>query len=164
MKTTLNQLVKISGVSRYHLAKIIADLEIEPEIEVRKNIKVQVFSDIQKQQILELAVQKKTSKTESVEADLIPTSTVEHTHLLLQLKVAEVNLQHLTKENENLKKINDYLQKALTEQQQLSRSLGESIKTSDARLASVIQSFSQLPKELTEKQPEKKSFWLRLFG
>jgi hypothetical protein len=33
MKTTLNQLVKISGVSRYHLLKIIADLEIEPEIE-----------------------------------------------------------------------------------------------------------------------------------
>ena len=64
MKTTLNQLVKISGVSRYHLEKIIADLELEPEIEVRKNIKVQVFSDIQKQQILELAAQKKATKTD----------------------------------------------------------------------------------------------------
>ena len=39
MKTTINQLVKISGVSRYYLEKIIADLEIEPEVEIRRNIK-----------------------------------------------------------------------------------------------------------------------------
>ena len=45
MKTTLNQLVKLSGVSRYHLVKIIEALEIQPEIETRKNIKVQVFDD-----------------------------------------------------------------------------------------------------------------------
>ncbi len=57
MKITLNQLVKISGASRYHLQKIIDEHQITPEIESRKNIKVQVFTDDQKQQILELVNQ-----------------------------------------------------------------------------------------------------------
>ena len=156
MKTTLNQLVKISGVSRYHLAKIIADLEIEPEIEVRKNIKVQVFSDIQKQQILELAVQKKTSKTESVEADPIPKSTVEHTHLLLELSAAKAQLQLLIQEH-------DYLKEALKREQENSKVLSEQLANSDQRMSVVIAALSQ-PKELTEKADEKKSFWQRLFG
>ena len=156
MKTTLNQLVKISGVSRYHLAKIIADLEIEPEIEVRKNIKVQVFSDIQKQQILELAAQKKTSKTESVEVDPIPTSTVEHTHLLLELSAAKAQLQLLIQEH-------DYLKEALKREQENSKVLSEQLANSDQRMSVVIAALSQ-PKELTEKADEKKSFWQRLFG
>ena len=156
MKTTLNQLVKISGVSRYHLAKIIADLEIDPEIEVRKNIKVQVFSDIQKQQILELAAQKKTSKTESVEADPLPKSTVEHTHLLLELSAAKAQLQLLIQEH-------DYLKEALKREQENSKVLSEQLANSDQRMSVVIAALSQ-PKELTEKADEKKSFWQRLFG
>ena len=156
MKTTLNQLVKISGVSRYHLEKIIADLELEPEIEVRKNIKVQVFSDIQKQQILELAAQKKATKTEIVEADPVPKSTLEHTLLLSELSAAKAQLQMLIQEH-------DYLKEALKREQENSKILSEQLANSDQRMSVVIAALSQ-PKELTTKTDEKKSFWHRLFG
>ncbi len=153
MKTTLNQLVKITGVSRYHILKMISDLEIEPEIEVRKNIKVQVFSDIQKQQILELADQKKASKAEIVEADPIPKNTVENALLLSELSAAKARVEALLDER-------NYLRNALEREQEQSHLLAQQIQSSDARLASVIHSYSQQPKELTEK----KSFWQRLFG
>ena len=153
MKTTLNQLVKISGVSRYHLLKIIADLEIEPEIEVRKNIKVQVFSDIQKQQILEVAIQKKTSKTESVEADPIPKRSVEQTLLLSELSAAKAMVEALLNER-------NYLREALSKEQETSKVLSEQIANQDQRMGVVIAALSQnQPKGLTEK----KSFWHRLF-
>jgi hypothetical protein len=154
MKTTLNQLVKITGVSRYHILKMISDLEIEPEIEVRKNIKVQVFSDIQKQQILELADKKKASKAEIVEADPIPKSSLEHTLLLQELKA---RVEALLDER-------NYLRTALEREQEQSNLLAQQIQSSDARLASVIHSYSQIPRELAEKQEEKKSFWQRIFG
>lgn len=158
MKTTLNQLVKISGVSRYHLLKIIADLEIEPEIEVRKNIKVQVFSDLQKQQILEVAAQKKTSKTESVEADPIPKSSVEQTLLLSELSAAKAMVEALLNER-------NYLREALSKEQETSKVLSEQIANQDQRMGVVIAALSQnQPKELAEKTDEKKSFWQRLFG
>lgn len=157
MKTTLNQLVKITGVSRYHILKMISDLEIEPEIEVRKNIKVQVFSDIQKQKILELAAQKKASKTEIVEADPIPKSILEHTLLLQELSAAKARVEALLDER-------TYLRTALEREQEQSNLLAQQIQSSDARLASVIHSYSQIPKELAEKQKEKKSFWKRIFG
>jgi len=156
MKTTLNQLVKFSGVSRYHLLKMIADLEIEPEIETRKNIKVQVFNDIQKQQILEVAAQKKASKIELVEADRIPKSTVEHSLLLSELSAAKARVEALLDER-------NYLRTALEREQEQAHLLAQQIQSSDARLASVIHSYSQIPKELAEKQKEKKSFWKRLF-
>ena len=156
MKTTLNQLVKISGISRYHLVKLIADLEIEPEIETRKNIKVQVFSDIQKQQILELAAQKKATKTELVEANPIPKSTLEHTLLLSELSAAKAQLQMLIQEH-------DYLQEALKREQENSKILSEQLSNSDQRISVVIAALSQ-PKELTTKTDEKRSFWHRLFG
>ena len=157
MKTTLNQLVKITGVSRYHILKMISDLEIEPEIEVRKNIKVQVFSDIQKQKILELAAQKKASKTEIVEVDPIPKSTLEHALLLQELSAAKARVEALLDER-------NYLRTALEREQEQSNLLAQQIQSSDARLASVIHSFSQIPRELAEKQEEKKSFWQRIFG
>ena len=156
MKTTLNQLVKISGVSRYHLEKIIADLELEPEIEVRKNIRVQVFSDIQKQQILELAAQKKATKTEIVEAGPIPESTVGQTLLQSELSAAKAQLQMLIQEH-------DYLKEALKREQENSKILSEQLANSDQRMSVVIAALSQ-PKELTTKTDEKKSFWHRLFG
>jgi len=157
MKTTLNQLVKLSGVSRYHLVKLIADLEIEPEIEVRKNIKVQVFNDIQKQQILEVAAQKKASKTELVEADPIPKSTVEHSLLLSELSAAKARVEALLDER-------NYLREALSKEQETSKVLSEQIANQDQRMGVVIAALSQnQPKELTEKQEEKKSFWQRLF-
>jgi hypothetical protein len=158
MKTTLNQLVKISGVSRYHLEKIIAELELEPEIETRKNIKVQVFNDIQKQQILELAAQKKAAKTEVVEADSIPKSTVEHTLLRSELSAAKASVEALLDER-------NYLREALSKEQETSRVLSEQIANQDQRMGVVIAALSQnQPKELAEKQEEKKSFWHRLFG
>jgi hypothetical protein len=157
MKTTLNQLVKITGVSRYHILKMISDLEIEPEIETRKNIKVQVFSDIQKQQILELAAQKKASKAETIEADPISKSSLEHTFLLSELSAAQARVEALLDER-------NYLRTALEREQEQSNLLAQQIQSSDARLASVIHSYSQIPKELAEKQKEKKSFWQRIFG
>ena len=157
MKTTLNQLVKITGVSRYHILKMISDLEIEPEIEVRKNIKVQVFRDIQKQKILELAAQKKASKTEIVEVDPIPKSTLEHALLLQELSAAKARVEALLDER-------TYLRTALEREQEQSNLLAQQIQSSDARLASVIHSYSQIPRELAEKQKEKKSFWQRIFS
>jgi len=158
MKTTLNQLVKFSGVSRYHLLKMIADLEIEPEIETRKNIKVQVFNDVQKQQILELAVQKKTSKTEVLQADTTPKSTVEHSLLLSELSAAKARVEALLDER-------NYLREALSKEQETSKVLSGQIANQDQRMGVVIAALSQnQPKELTEKTDEKKSFWQRIFG
>ena len=156
MKTTLNQLVKITGVSRYHILKMISDLEIEPEIEVRKNIKVQVFSDIQKQQILELADKKKASKAETIESDPIPKSSLEYTLLLQELSAAKAQLQMLSQEH-------DYLKDALRREQENSKILSEQLANSDQRMSVVIAALSQ-PKELTAKTDEKRSFWQRLFG
>ena len=157
MKTTINQLVKISGVSRYYLEKIIADLEIEPEVEIRRNIKVQLVDDTQVQQILEVAAQKKAAKAEIIEADAIPKSSLEHTLLLQELSAAKARVEALLDER-------NYLRTALEREQEQAHLLAQQIQSSDARLASVIHSYSQIPKELAEKQKEKKSFWQRIFS
>ena len=157
MKTTINQLVKISGVSRYYLEKIIADLEIEPEVEIRRNIKVQLVDDTQVQQILEVAAQKKAARAEIIEADAIPKSSLEHTLLLQEISAAKARVEALLDER-------NYLRTALEREQEQAHLLAQQIQSSDARLASVIHSYSQIPKELAEKQKEKKSFWKRLFG
>ena len=157
MKTTINQLVKISGVSRYYLEKIIADLEIEPEVEIRRNIKVQLVDDTQVQQILEVAAQKKAAKAEIIEADQIPKSSLEHNLLLQELSAAKARVEALLDER-------NYLRTALEREQEQSNLLAQQIQSSDARLASVIHSYSQIPRELAEKQKEKKSFWQRIFS
>ena len=156
MKTTLNQLVKLSGVSRYHLVKIIEALEIQPEIETRKNIKVQVFDDDQKQQILKRAAQKQVEKTEIVEADPILKNTVEHTHMLLELSAAKAQLQLLIQEH-------DYLKEALKREQETSKVLSEQLANSDQRMSVVIAALSR-PKELTGTADQKRGFWQRIFG
>ena len=157
MKTTINQLVKISGVSRYYLEKIIADLEIEPEVEIRRNIKVQLVDDTQVQQILEVAAQKKAARAEIIEADAIPKSSLEHTLLLQELSAAKARVEALLDER-------NYLRTALEREQEQAHLLAQQIQSSDARLASVIHSYSQIPKELAEKAAEKKSFWQKVFG
>jgi hypothetical protein len=156
MKTTINQLVKISGISRYYLEKIIADLEIEPEVEIRRNIRVQLFDDTQVQRILEVADQKKASKAETIEADPIPKSSLEHTLLLSELSAAKARVEALLDER-------NYLREALSKEQETSKVLSEQISNQDQRLSVVIAALSQ-PKELTEKEPERKSFWQRFFG
>jgi hypothetical protein len=157
MKTTINQLVKISELSRYKIEKIITELGIVPDTEIRKNITVSVVNDQQKQQILEAAEKKKTSKAETIEADPIPKSSLEHTLLLSELSAAKAQVDLLLEER-------NYLRTALEREQQNSHMLAENIQSSDARLASIIHSYSQQPKELTEKKPQKISFWHRLFN
>jgi chromosome segregation ATPase len=156
-KTTINQLAKISEVSRFKIQKIITELGIVPDIEIRKNITVSVVNDQQKQQILEVAAQKKASKAETIEADPIPKSSLEHTLLLQELSAAKARVEALLDER-------NYLRTALEREQEQSHLLAQQIQSSDARLASVIHSYSQIPKELAEKQKEKKSFWQRIFG
>jgi len=158
MKTSLNQLVKLSSLSRYHIEKIIADLEIEPEIEIRKNIKVTVFNDQQKQQILETAAQKKDAKRESTEADPAPKSTLQHTLLISELSAAKARVEALLDER-------NYLREALSKEQETSKVLSEQIANQDQRMGVVIAALSQSQtKELTEKQEQKKPFWRRFFG
>jgi chromosome segregation ATPase len=157
MKTTINQLAKISDLSRYKIEKIITELGIVPDIEIRKNITVSVVNDHQRQQILEAAEKKKTSKAETIEADPIPKSSLEHTLLLSELSAAKARVEALLDER-------NYLRTALEREQEQAHLLAQQIQSSDARLASVIHSYSQIPKELAEKQKEKKSFWKRLFG
>jgi hypothetical protein len=157
MKTTINQLAKISDLSRYKIEKIITELGIVPDIEIRKNITVSVVNDHQRQQILEAAEKKKTSKAETIEADPIPKSSLEHTLLLSELSAAKARVEALLDER-------NYLRTALEREQEQAHLLAQQIQSSDARLASVIHSYSQIPKELAEKAAEKKSFWQRVFG
>lgn len=152
MKTTLNQLVKISGLSRYHIEKIISDLQLEPVVEIRKNIKVAVFDDQQKQQILEAASRKTVAKKEVIIAT--PQSNDEHAVLLSELTAAKAQVQMLLEER-------NYLREALSKEQETSKVLSEQIANQDQRMGVVIAALSQnQPKELTEK----KSFWQRVFG
>lgn len=152
MKTTLNQLTKISGLSRYHIEKIISDLQIEPVVEIRKNIKVAVFDDQQKQQILEAASRKTVAKKEVIIAT--PQSNDEHAVLLSELTAAKAQVQMLLEER-------NYLREALSKEQETSKVLSEQIANQDQRMGVVIAALSQnQPKELTEK----KSFWQRVFG
>lgn len=156
MKITLNQLVKITGVSRYHLQKIIDEYQLEPEIESRKNIKVQVFSDAQKQQILEIVNQKKTVKEELPLQDPLSQKPLEQTSILADLSAAKAQVQLLLEER-------DYLRKALTESQEATKAMAEQMVTQDQRTATIIAALSQ-PKELADKTSEKRGIWRRLFG
>ncbi len=155
-KTTINQLVSISGLSRYKIEKIITELGIVTDTEIRKNITVSVVNDQQKQQILEVAAQKKASKTEIIEADPIPRSSLEHTLLLQEISSLKARVELLLNER-------DYLREALSKEQENSKILSNQLSNQDARLGVVFAALSQ-PKELSEKQEEKKSFWQRIFG
>jgi hypothetical protein len=155
MKTTLNQLVKLSGVSRYHLVKIIEALQIQPEIETRKNIKVQVFDDDQKQQILKRAAQKQVEKTEIVETNE-PSKSISETLLLSEISAAKAKVEALLDER-------NYLREALSREQENSKILAEQIANQDQRLSVVIAAMSK-PKELADAPDQKRGFWQRVFG
>ena len=156
MKITLNQLVKISGVSRYHLQKIISEHQLEPEIETRKNIKVQVFTDAKKQQILEIVDQKKTVKEELPLPDSPIEKLLEQTSIFADLSAAKAQVHLLLEER-------DYLRKALSESQEATKTMAEQLATQDQRTATIIAALSQ-PKELTDTAGQKRGFWQRLFG
>ena len=150
---TLNQIAEDLQFSRYKITQAVKNLGIEPEIQMRKSIRVQVFSDEQAQSIAEHLSVKEVPKT-STKPDDVESSAPS---LLEELATAKAQVELLRDER-------DYLRTALEREQEQSNLLAQQIQSSDARLASVIHSFSQIPRELAEKQEEKKSFWQRVFG
>jgi hypothetical protein len=150
---TLNQIAEDLQFSRYKITQAVKDLGIEPEIQMRKSIRVQVFSNEQAQSIADYLNAKEVPKT-STKPDEAESSAPS---LLEELATAKAQVELLRDER-------DYLRTALEREQEQSNLLAQQIQSSDARLASVIHSYSQIPKELAEKQKEKKSFWQRLFG
>jgi hypothetical protein len=155
---TLNQIVKSSGISRYKIEKYFESLEIEPEIQVRGKTSCQRFTDDQVDRILAYAATQKAVKEDTSVPIPAPTT------LQLPTSIIEQELSAAKAQVELLRDERDYLRTALEREQEQSNLLAQQIQSSDARLASVIHSYSQIPRELAEKQKEKKSFWQRLFG
>lgn len=149
---TLNQLAEDLQFSRYKVTQAVKDLGIEPEIQMRKSIRVQVFSDEQAQSIAEHLNAKDVSKTSTKpdEAESSAPSWLE------ELATAKAQVELLRDER-------DYLRKALSESQEATKTMADQLANQDQRTATIIAALSN-PKELTEKTAEKKSFWQRLFG
>jgi len=149
---TLNQLADDLHFSRYKIIQAVNDLGIEPEIQMRKSIRVQVFSDSQAQSIAEYLNAKEVPKT-STKPDETELSAPS---LLEELATAKAQVELLRDER-------DYLRKALTESQEATKTMAEQMATQDQRTATIIAALSQ-PKELPDKTAEKRGFWQRLFG
>lgn len=149
---TLNQLAEDLQFSRYKVTQAVKDLGIEPEIQMRKSIRVQVFSDEQAQSIAEHLNAKEVPKTSTKPDDAESSAP----SLLEELATVKAQVELLRDER-------DYLRKALTESQEATKSMAEQMATQDQRTATIIAALSQ-PKELAEKTAEKRGFWQRLFG
>ncbi len=145
---TLNQLAEDLQFSRYKVTQAVKDLGIEPEIQMRKSIRVQVFSDEQAQSISEHLNVKEVPKT-SIKPDEAESSAPS---LLEELATAKAQVELLRDER-------DYLRKALSESQEATKTMADQLANQDQRTATIIAALSN-PKELAEK----KSFWQRLFG
>lgn len=152
MMKTLNQLAEDLQFSRYKIIQAVNDLGIEPEIHMRKSIKVQVFTDEQAQSIADYLNAKEVPKT-STKPDEAESSAPS---LLEELATAKAQVELLRDER-------DYLRKALTESQEATKTMADQLANQDQRTATIIAALSQ-PKELPEKVADRKSFWLRLFG
>jgi len=149
---TLNQLAEDLQFSRYKVTQAVKDLGIEPEIQMRKSIRVQVFSDEQAQSIAEHLSVKEVPKTSTKPDDAESSAP----SLLEELATAKAQVELLRDER-------DYLRKALSESQEATKTMAEQMATQDQRTATIIAALSQ-PKELAEKTAEKRGFWQRLFG
>ena len=149
---TLNQLAEDLQFSRYKVTQAVKDLGIEPEIQMRKSIRVQVFSDEQAQSIAEHLSVKEVPKTSTKPDDAESSAP----SLLEELATAKAQVELLRDER-------DYLRKALTDSQEATKTMAEQMATQDQRTATIIAALSQ-PKELAEKTAEKRGFWQRLFG
>jgi uncharacterized protein YlxW (UPF0749 family) len=149
---TLNQLAEDLQFSRYKVTQAVKDLGIEPEIQMRKSIRVQVFSDEQTQSIAEHLSVKEVPKTSTKPDDAESSAP----SLLEELATAKAQVELLRDER-------DYLRKALTDSQEATKTMAEQMATQDQRTATIIAALSQ-PKELAEKTAEKRGFWQRLFG
>jgi DNA-binding transcriptional MocR family regulator len=148
---TINQLAEDLQFSRYKVIQAVNELGIESEIQMRKSIRVQVFSDEQAQSIANHLNNKEVPKTSTKPAEIESSAP----SLLEELATAKAQVDLLRDER-------DYLRKALTESQEATKTMAEQLFTAQ-RVATVIAAMSK-PKELTEKQEEKKSFWHRLFN
>jgi hypothetical protein len=149
---TLNQLAEDLQFSRYKITQAVKDLGIEPEIQMRKSIRVQVFSNEEAESIAEHLNAKEVPKT-STKPDEAESSAPS---LLEELATAKAQVELLRDER-------DYLRKALAESQEATKTMAEQMATQDQRTATIIAALSH-HKELGEKTVEKKPFWLRLFG
>ena len=149
---TLNQLSEDLQFSRYKIIQAVKDLGIEPEIQMRKSIKVQVFTDEQAQSIADHLNAREEHKPSTKTPETLPSGL----SLLEELATAKAQVELLRDER-------DYLRKALTESQEATKAMAEQLATADQRVATVIAAMSK-PKELAEKTDEKKSFWQRFFG
>ena len=149
---TINQLAEDLQISRYKVIQAVNDLGIEAEIQMRKSIRVQVFSDEQAQSISNHLNNKEVPKTSTKPAEIDSSAP----SLLEELATAKAQVDLLRDER-------DYLRKALTESQEATKTMADQLANQDQRTATIIAALSQ-PKELTEKQPEKKSFWQRIFS
>lgn len=150
---TLNQLAEDLHFSRYKIIQAVSDLGIEPDIQLRKSIRVQVFTDDQARCIAEHMNRKEVSKT-----SIKPDETVSSAPSLLEeLAKAKAQVELLRDER-------DYLRKALTESQEATKTMAEQLATQDQRTATIIAALSQPPKELTDTADQKRGFWQRVFG
>jgi len=149
---TINQLAEDLQISRYKVIQAVNELGIESEIQMRKSIRVQVFSDEQAQSIANHLNNKEVPKTSTKPAEIESSAP----SLLEELATAKAQVDLLRDER-------DYLRKALTESQEATKTMADQLANQDQRTATIIAALSQ-PKELTEKASEKKSFWQRVFG
>jgi hypothetical protein len=173
-RLTLNDIAETLNVSRYKVIKASNDLALEPEIKIRKSVKIQLYTTDQVSSIAQhlsdqlnarrtSKTSKKTDATISVSPSLLEElsaakSSSEHTLLLQEISSLKAQVELLVEDK-------NYLKLALEREQENSKILSNQLSNQDARLGVVLAALSQnQPKELTEKEPEKKSFWQRVFG
>ena len=149
---TLNQLSEDLQFSRYKIIQAVKNLGIEPEIQMRKSIKVQVFTDEQAQSIADHL----NAREEHKPSTKTPEAVSSAPSLLEELATAKAQVELLRDER-------DYLRSALNESQQATKTMAEQLSTADQRVATVIAAMSK-PKELADAPDQKRGFWQRLFG
>ena len=149
---TLNQLSEDLQFSRYKIIQAVKDLGIEPEIQMRKSIKVQVFTDEQAQSIADYLNAREEHKPSTKTPEVVSSAP----SLLEELATAKAQVELLRDER-------DYLRSALNESQQATKTMAEQLSTADQRVATVIAAMSK-PKELADAPDQKRGFWQRLFG
>jgi DNA-binding FadR family transcriptional regulator len=149
---TLNQLSEDLQFSRYKVVQAVKDLSIEPEIQMRKSIRVTVFTDEQAQSIADHL----NAREEHKPSTKTPETVSSAPSLLEELATAKAQVELLRDER-------DYLRSALNESQQATKTMAVQLSSADQRVATVIAAMSK-PKELADAPDQKRGFWQRLFG
>jgi hypothetical protein len=149
---TLNQIVRSTGISRFLILKYASNLEIEPEIQVRKGVKWQLFSDDQVSEIISYAATQKIAKEDN------PANTSQSTisSIEQELSAAKAQVQLLLDER-------NYLRSALDKEQANTKAMADQLAQADQRAATIVAAFAR-PKELSDGPSQKRGFFQRLFG